>query len=112
LRLYLEKIWSSVNGRPVCWLIAPDACGANPLLAWTQADQPKYIFVANTSLEKPSGAFGLPAPQGSSPCLFEFSTNQEIPAGDQNLTSNGMYYPVANLAPAEGRVYKIKALPD
>lgn len=109
LRLYLEKIWSIVNGRPVCWLIAPDACGANPLLAWTQADQPEYIFVANTSLEKPSEAFGLPAPKGSGPCKLEFSTSPEIPAGDKNLACNGIYYPLANLAPAEGRVYKIMA---
>jgi hypothetical protein len=107
LRLYLEKIWSMVSGSPIRWLIAPDACGANPLLAWTQADHPAYIFMANTDLEKPSGAFGLPTPGGTGPWEFEFSTSQETSYGDQKLTFNGIYYPVTNLGPAEGRVYKI-----
>jgi hypothetical protein len=107
LKLYLEKSWQQLNGRPIRWLIAPDACGANPLLAWTQADHAEYIFIANTSLEKPSGAFGLPIPSCSVPCQLEFSTSQEILSDDQKLAFNGMVYPVMNLAPAEGRVYRI-----
>jgi len=106
LRLYLEKIWPEVSGRPIRWLISPDACGANPLLAWTQADRPEYIFAANTSLEKTSGPFGIPTPGGPDSWELAFSTCQEIPAGDQKLVFNGIYYPLANLAPAEGRVYK------
>jgi hypothetical protein len=106
LRLYLDKIWPKVSGRPIRWLIAPDACGANPLLAWTQADNPEYLFAANTSLEKTSGPFGIPTPGGPGSWELEFSTSQEIPAVDQKLVFNGVYYPVANLAPAEGRVYK------
>jgi hypothetical protein len=106
LRLYLDKIWPKVSGRAIRWLIAPDACGANPLLAWTQADTPEYIFAANTSLEKTSGPFGIPTPGNPGSWELEFSTSQEIPAGDQKLVFNGVYYPVANLAPAEGRVYK------
>ncbi len=108
LKLYLEIIWPKVSGKSIRWLIAPDACGANPLLAWTQADRPEYIFTANTSPEKPSGGFGIPAPVDSHLCELEFSTSQETPAGDQKLAFNGIYYPVANLDPAEGRVYAIK----
>jgi hypothetical protein len=108
LKLYLEIIWPKVSGKPIRWLIAPDACGANPLLAWTQADRPEYIFTANTSPEKPSGGFGIPAPGDSHLYELEFSTSQETPAGDQKLAFNGIYYPVANLDPAEGRVYAIK----
>jgi hypothetical protein len=110
LKLYLEKTWSKLNGRHIRWLIAPDACGANPLLAWTQADHPEFVFIANTSLEKPSGAFGLLAPGGSGPLVLEFSTSQETPANDQKLVFNGIYYPVANLDPAEGRVYKLSII--
>ena len=111
LKLYLEKSWQQLNSRPIRWLIAPDACGANPLLAWTQADHAEYIFIANTSLEKPSGAFGLPTPGCSGPCQLEFSTSQEILSGDQSLAFNGMVYPVTNLGPAEGRVYRIMKPP-
>ncbi len=111
LKLYLDQIWPRINGRPIRWLIAPDACGVNPLIAWTQTDQPEYIFIANTSLEKPSGGFGLPAPGGSGACHIEYSTCQDIPASDQKLGFNGFYYPVMSLAPAEGRVYKMMELP-
>jgi hypothetical protein len=107
LKLYLEKIWPRLAGRSIRWLIAPDANGANPLLAWTQADRPEYIFTANTSLDKPSGVFGIPTPCGSEPWVLEFSTEAETPAGDREPASNGIYYPVSSLSPAEGRVYRI-----
>jgi hypothetical protein len=107
LKLYLDQSWPRLRGRPVRWLIAPDACGLNPLLAWTHADRPESIFVANTSLEHPSGGFGLPSPGRSEPCTLVFSTCQEIPDRDRALAFNGLYYPLTNLAPAEGRVYKI-----
>ncbi len=107
LKLYVDQSWPRLRGRPVRWLIAPDASGLNPLLAWTQGDHPETIFVANTSLEQPSGSFGLPGPGGTDPCTLEFSTCQDIPDRDQALAFNGCYYPVANLDPAEGRAYKI-----
>lgn len=107
LKLYLDTNWPTLKSRPTRWLIAPDARGANPLLAWTQADHPETIFLANTSLEKPSRAFGVPLPGKSATCQLEFSTHEETPADDQVLVSNGLYYPVTTLAPAEGRVYKI-----
>jgi hypothetical protein len=111
LKLYVDQSWPRLRGRLIRWLIAPDACGVNPLLAWTQAERPEYIFVANTSLERPSGSFGLPGPGGSDPCKLEFSTCQDITERDRSLDFNGCYYPVANLAPGEGRVYRIMELP-
>ena len=107
MKLYLDQAWPRLRGRPVRWLIAPDARGSNPLLAWTQAENPETIFVANTSLERASGGFGLPGPAGAEICRLEYSTVPEPPAGDRELTFNGIYFPVTNLAPADGRAYQI-----
>ena len=107
LKLYLEKTWQHLRRKPIRWLIAPDACGTNPLLAWTQADGPEYIFLANTSPEKHSSGFGLPLSGRNIVLYFEFSTASEIPPTDQKLVFNGVFFPVTDLAPAEGRVYKV-----
>jgi hypothetical protein len=107
LRLYVDKIWENLCGRTIRWLIPPDACGANPLLAWTQADHPELIFLANTSLERHSGGFGVPFWEPDAKLLGEFSTAGDILAADKRLVFNGVFFPVANLAPAEGRVYRV-----
>jgi hypothetical protein len=79
----------------------------NPLLAWTQADHPERIFLANTSLERHSGRYGLPFWDRNAKLKGEFSTSGEIPSLDDVLEFNGIFFPVANLAPAEGRIYRI-----
>jgi hypothetical protein len=107
LKLFIEKIWDSLHGKPIRWLIPPDACGANPLLAWTQADHPELIFLANTNLERHSGRFGVPFWEPDVMLQGEFSTAGEIPAADEKLVFNGICFPLANLAPAEGRVYRV-----
>jgi hypothetical protein len=107
LKLFVEKIWEGIRGRPIRWLIAPDACGANPLLAWTQVDRPEFAFLANTSLEQQSGSFGLPFQDPDAKLLYEFSTAGDILAADKVLTFSGIFFPVTNLAPAEGRVYRV-----
>jgi hypothetical protein len=106
LRLFAGQCLPHLRGRPTRWLLAPDACGANPLLAWTQAGQPEYVFVANASLQSPRGAFGLPLPPGLS-CTAVFSTSGPVPEPDQHLASNGLFHPLAGLMPAEGRVYRV-----
>jgi hypothetical protein len=107
LKLYIDPLWKSLYGKPIRWLLPPDACGVNPLLAWTQADHPERIFLANTSLERHSGRYGLPFWDRNAKLKGEFSTSGEIPSLDDVLEFNGIFFPVANLAPAEGRIYRI-----
>lgn len=107
LRLYVDQIWENLHGRPIRWLIPPDACGVNPLLAWTQADRPELIFLANTSLNRPSGRFGVPFWDMHVKLLGAFSTVGDIPAAEESLVFNGVFFQAVNLAPAEGRVYRV-----
>jgi hypothetical protein len=107
LKLYVDKIWENLHGRPIRWLIPPNACGNNPLLAWTQADHPELIFLANASLKRHSGRFGVPFWDTDAKLQGAFSTAGDIPGEDELLDFNGVFFPVANLAPAEGRVYRV-----
>jgi hypothetical protein len=107
LKVYLDENWSSLRGRPVRWLIAPDARGMNPLLAWTQADDPEFVFVANTRPDQSSGGFGIPLADLNAVLKFEFSTASKISSADQTLAFNGVFFPVKDLAPVEGRVYRV-----
>jgi hypothetical protein len=107
LKVYLDGNWLLLRNRPVRWLIAPDACGLNPLLAWTQADEPEFVCVANTSPEKHSGGFGIPLENPQITLQLVFSTNQDAPCLDQKLAFNGVFFPVTDLSSVEGRVYRV-----
>jgi hypothetical protein len=119
LRLYADAVWPTLAGRPVRWLIPPDATAHNKVIAWTQADAhrsgaPQYVFLANTDVDRPVERFGLPlgvAPPGDitpPPVLaVDFSTAATIPAADRTLPFNGVHYCVTHLAPGEARVYRV-----
>jgi hypothetical protein len=107
LRVYLDQNWSRLRGRPIRWLIAPDARGMSPLLAWTQAEEPEFVFLANTSPDHPSGGFGIPLAEAKAALKLAFSTALETHPSDQELTTNGVFFPVQNLRAAEGRVYRV-----
>ncbi len=110
LRLFADRIFPTIAGRPVRWLLLPDARVYRRELAWTQVDRPDYVFVASIDTENPSGYFGIPALPGlgTGPTLtLEFSTVGDVPPVDQELTGNGHHYRVESLEPGEGRVYRV-----
>ena len=112
LKLYAETIWATIKGCRTQWLLPPDAVGLNPLLAWTQR-QPgaRYVFVVNTHAEQSIARFGIPLIPGVEPAtalVCEFSTSGSVSAADQLVYSNGKHYQVLQLAPGEGRAYRIQ----
>jgi hypothetical protein len=114
LRSYADAIWSSIRGRPIRWLVPPDATAHNKIVAWTQANTPQFVFLANCDVQQPVVRFGLPTPRPESllsdpqPTLdADLSTAAAIPPADQVLVFNGKHYRVTSLAPGEGRVYRV-----
>ncbi|MBD3308111.1 hypothetical protein GF339_16830 [candidate division KSB3 bacterium] len=112
LRLYTDSIWPLIHGRPIRWLLPPDATAEDKILAWTQADEtPDFLFIANTHTDQPVMRFAvpiIPAIDPHSALEFEFSTANSIPEADRTLTSNGKHYKVIKMNPNEGRIYRIK----
>jgi hypothetical protein len=108
LRRYADAIWPILRDRPVRWLIPPDATAHNPIVAWTQASAPEYVFLANTDVGQPVVRFGLQLGLTPPPALTaDLTTAAVIPAADHSLSFNGKHYRVARLAPGEGRVYRV-----
>lgn len=107
LRLYAEEILPKIEQSKTRWLIPPDAQSYNKIIAWTQAENPAYLFVANTDINKPSGKFGIPQ-LGANPVMLRavFSTTSTTP-DNAPLPFNGKHYLVDEIAAGEGRVYRI-----
>lgn len=47
LKYISDKIYQAIENQAIEWLIEPDSTGKNKLIAWTQKDNPQYIFVVN-----------------------------------------------------------------
>jgi hypothetical protein len=110
LRRYADAIWPAIVDRPVRWLLPPDATAQSKVLAWTQADTPTYVFLANIDLEQPAVRFGLPMlPNVTRPPLaLDLTTARvAVPSSDRQLTCNGKHYRVTLLLPGEARVYRV-----
>jgi hypothetical protein len=111
LRQFADEIGPVVQGRAVRWLLPPDATGQQPVLAWTQRDEPRtgesrYLFVAN--LEPNRSALNAKVPWGTAATATQiFSTHRE--SRNERLFFNGNAFQLDELAPGEGRVYKLKA---
>ena len=110
LRLYADEIFPEIARRPTRWLIPPDARGYNRVIAWTQAKDPAYVFVANTDIQRDVKSFGLPHPPGAArPAdLCAAFTTTTSPLDNAHLPFNGRHYVVRHLEAGEGRVYRIE----
>ena len=47
-----DKIGKSIENMCINWLIEPDFDGINKIIAWTQRENPQYIFVVNLDIEQ------------------------------------------------------------
>ncbi len=108
IRQYAERVLPEIGGTTTRWLVPPDATTLRGTAVWTQAGpDPSRVFAANYDLEAGSGYFGIPGLPADVALELEFSTHGDVDAGDHRLTSNGFFHRLANLAPGEGRAYRV-----
>jgi len=113
LRVLAEAILPGIADSTTEWLIPPDATTLRGIAAWTQnpATMPpggdRYVFVVNYDVTSDSGYFGIPALPVDSMLTVVFSTRGAEPARDEILRHNGFFHRLENLAPGEGRVYRV-----
>ena len=111
LRLYADSIFPSIATRSVRWLLPPDPRAYRSEIAWTQADDPDYLFVVNLSTESAVGYFSVPAIRGVDPgtgLVLEFSTESDLSDANRRPAWNGKHFRIESLEPEEARVYRIE----
>jgi hypothetical protein len=110
LKLFADQIWNTIKNRKCRWLIPPDATAENKIVAWTQQENPEYVFIVNLNMESDIMRFAIPFipnADSSKQLQFAFSTADYVPEEDRNLIFNGKHYKVLKMTSGEGRVYRI-----
>jgi len=74
-KILAEEIFSLIKDQPVQWLLAPDPSGERRVIAWTQAEQPAFVFVANMNPKTGYSALDIQFPEGNWQLCF--STEKE-----------------------------------
>ena len=100
-KMLAENIFSDIRDAKTAWLLPPDKTGKNKVIAWTQAEKPRYLFVANFDTNKSrSATFAAPDTAG---WQLLFSTQNEN-IGDGAVQAG--HITVENLLPGEGLVFQ------
>ena len=74
-KILAEEIFSLIEDAPIHWLLPPDPTGEQRVIAWTQAEQPAFVFVANMNPKTSYSNIQIPFPEGNwEQC---FSTEKE-----------------------------------
>ena len=101
---------SGGRGRRILWLLAPDPTMERSVIAWTQAEDPHLLLVANLNCGAGASETVLPAipdiPEGTTRTL-EFSTRPHA-SGSACEAPCDYAEVIEELAPGEGRAYRLR----
>ncbi len=96
-----NEIWPLIKDADTQWLIPPDATGQNKVIAWTQKDNPSFVFIVNLDTEHAVTSLTIDI-EGSKEWRGAFSTIQEdfatVPSKKINLEQ---------LLPSEGIIFSL-----
>ncbi len=130
IRLFASRVLPEIQGAPIRWLVPPDATAGRRFFAWTQQNNPRWVFVANADTTEEVWNFNIPAgfvgpafqPPGaprsdemgeaqdgrSLQLELAFTTAGELsPEERAVLRSNGRTFKIEHLGAGEGRAYRI-----
>ncbi|MEN8114470.1 MAG: hypothetical protein ABFS21_08775 [Actinomycetota bacterium] len=117
LRVFAETVLAGIADSITKWLIPPDATTLRGIAAWTQdpatliESADRFVFVVNYDLAADSGYFGIPALSADSVLTPVFSTRGAEHLPGETLRHNGFFHRLDNLAPGEGRAFRITVPP-
>jgi hypothetical protein len=107
LRLYADAIYPTIAARATRWLLPPDPRCYRLEIAWTQAEHPDYVFVANLNAEGAAGYFAIPSVEPGATLELEFSTETDLSDANRRPPWNGKHFRIESLEPEEARVYRV-----
>ena len=106
LRLFAEKIWSAIAKQTTRWILPPDATAGVKVIAWTQLENPQYLFVVNLDLETSVFNINIPKIAGLQGGELAFST-ADFYSGAEDWQTYPNYYHIDQMFAGEGRCYVI-----
>lgn len=95
-----EEIMPIIRDARVQWLVRPDVHAPHKVIAWTQAEEAQFVFVANLDTENAGVPGDFTIPSGS--WEFLFSTEREQAEGEINLENISF----TGLLAGEGMVFR------
>lgn len=96
-----EKISPQIRDARVRWLLPPDPTGQGKVIAWTQAESPTYVFVANLDTAHQAEKVQIPLPEDANWALL-FQTHREESAASANFKG---FLQLTQIGAGEGLVY-------
>ncbi|MCW5921233.1 MAG: hypothetical protein KIS77_02745 [Saprospiraceae bacterium] len=100
-KLLSDEIMVDIRDAKTAWLLPPDPNGHDKVIAWTQRDTPRYLFVANLDTQHAQYDVAFEAPWGHGWKMI-FSTEQAQFEAGAEQSSNIL---VEKLLPGEGVVF-------
>ena len=127
LRVLADERVAHLRAHPTRWLLPPDPTGTNQLLAWSQQDAPRWVFVCNlgrvalgrADLEQAHAGTVLNPSVPRLPelgadqrlilehCTPFAGTAQTIVPHDHRPIFNGQHHRLGCLMPGECRIYRV-----
>ena len=110
IRLFAEAILPELTGAPSRFLVPPDARASQAFFAWTQTDEPRYLFVGNADTSVAVENFNVPAGRVLPPRATltpVFSTVEGLTEDELAAPGDGRAFKIRRLEPGEGRAYRI-----
>ncbi|GJM31332.1 MAG: hypothetical protein DHS20C18_03330 [Saprospiraceae bacterium] len=106
LRLFAEKIGPDINDQTVRWLLPPDPTAGERVIAWTQAENPSYLFVVNLHILNEINNIKIPKVEGlqSGALLFSTAATKPDTAGIETYSS---FYQIDQISPGEGKCFSL-----
>ncbi len=100
-KMLSEDIFFRIQDAPITWLLPPDPTGKNKMIAWTQADDLAFVFVANLDTASTQRDLSFVVPSGD--WVLHFSTEQTY-LMDRRIQAGTISIP--ELLPGEGLVFR------
>lgn len=94
------EIMPNLQDASVRWILRPDINASHKVIAWTQAEDARFIFVANLDMENAQPNVPIPMPSGC--WQLYFSTEKEKNVGEEQMQEMTMI----SVAASEGIVLK------
>lgn len=109
IRLEADTLLPLLQSSETKWILTPDTTGARKVLAWTQASNPRWLFVLSLEETETLQQLSLPVFWSTPTKLKLHFSSHQIQAPSTLLEPNSNRFSLQGIAPGECLIYEIIA---